>query len=330
MDAEKSMKMMLVPLAVALAGCGASNGGNDTGMEQEAGKPALQEVTAGGIDRHYVYSPQMGETITVDVWTPEGYADTKERFPVIYMHDGQNLFDASTTWNGQSWEMDSVTASLVASGEIAAPVIVGIHSVAATRKGDLMPQKALDYLGELEDSALKAFLDTATVRGNAYAAFIVETLKPLIDSTYRISANADSTFVMGSSMGGLMSVYAMSEYPGVFGGAGCLSTHWVGTLDGNPAFSDAMHAYLSDNLPRDGRHRLYFDHGTTSIDSLYGPSEDRVITLVKSLGYADSVTNPAAPTLERFVDQGAGHEERYWAARVARPLRFLLGKPGQR
>ena len=323
------MKMMLVPLAVALAGCVVSNNGGAT--EQNADKPALQEVTVGTIDRHYVYSPQMGETITVDVWAPEGYADTKERFPVIYMHDGQNLFDASTTWNHQSWEMDSVAGMLVARGEIAAPVIVAIHSVAKTRKGDLMPEKALGYIQtqQLKDSALKAFLDTATVRGDAYAAFMVETLKPLMDSTYRLAANADSTFVMGSSMGGLMSVYAMSEYPGVFGGAGCLSTHWVGTLDGNPAFSDAMYAYLSDNLPRDGRHRVYFDHGTTSIDSLYGPSEDKVITLVSSLGYVDSAANPSAPTLERFVDEGAGHEERYWAARVARPLRFLLGKHSQ-
>lgn len=326
MNAQRNMKMMLVPLAVALAGCGVAKSDNETPTEQQAGKPELQQVTVGNIDRHYVYSPQMRETITVDVWTPEGYADTKERFPVIYMHDGQNLFDASTTWNLQSWEMDSVAGMLIARGEIAAPVIVGIHSVAQTRKGDLMPEKALGYIHQLGDSALKAFLDTATVRGNAYAAFLAETLKPLMDSTYRLTANVDSTFVMGSSMGGLMSVYAMSEYPQVFGAAGCLSTHWVGTLDGNPAFSDAMRAYLSDNLPRDGRHRLYFDHGTTSIDSLYGPSEEQVIVLVKSLGYADSVANPEAPTLERFVDEGAGHEERYWAARVWRPLRFLLGR----
>lgn len=334
MKNEKKMKMLLAPLVVALAGCGVaatSNGAeSDADSGQQTGKPALQHPSAGDIDRHYIYSPQMNETITVDVWTPEGYADSKDRFPVIYMHDGQNLFDASTTWNGQAWEMDSVTAMLAASGEIAAPVIVGIHSVAQTRIGDLMPEDALKNVTRPVEGEMKEFADTAKVRGNAYAAFIVETLKPQMDSVYRLGAGPDSTFVMGSSMGGLMSIYAMSEYPEVFGGAGCLSIHWVGTLDGNPAFSDAMLAYLNDKLPRDGRHRLYLDHGTVSIDSLYGPSEERVIALAKSLGYADcSATATAAPTLRHFVDQEAGHEERYWAARVDRPLRFLLGKKGQ-
>lgn len=322
------MKMLFMPALMMMTGCGAVASG-DKGMDecdQPEGAPALQVASVGEIDRRYVYSPQMGETITVDVWTPEGYGDDAGRYPVIYMHDGQNLFDASTSWNRQSWEMDSVTGELAGRGEISAPVIVGIHSVAATRTGDLMPEKALGYIKEIKGEAVRKFLDTASVRGDAYAAFIVETLKPMIDSAYRVGAGADSTFVMGSSMGGLMSVYALSEYPEVFGGAGCLSTHWVGTLDGDPTFSDAMYAYLSDNLPRDGRHRIYFDHGTTSIDSLYGPSEDRMIALAKGLGYADSLSGAEVVTLERFVDEGAGHEERYWAARVARPLRFLLGR----
>ena len=331
MTAEKSMKFLLMGVSLLLAACGtatstssAADNVEDAGMDGD--KPALQAATVGTIDRHYVYSPQMGETITVDVWTPEGYDKGARRYPVIYMHDGQNLFDAATSWNRQSWEMDSVTGELVRKGEIAAPVIVGVHSVAATRTGDLMPEKALGYIKEIKEGAVKEFLDTASVRGDAYAAFIVKTLKPMIDTAYRVGAAPDSTFVMGSSMGGLMSVYALSEYPEVFGGAGCLSTHWVGTLDGDPTFSDAMYAYLSERLPRDGRHRLYFDHGTTSIDSLYGPSEDRVIALAKGLGYADSLSGAGVVTLEWFVDEGAGHEERYWAARVARPLRFLLGR----
>lgn len=292
-----------------------------------ADKPALQAASAGRIDRHYIYSPEMKETITVDVWTPQGYpSDDGHRYPVIYMHDGQNLFDATTTWNRQAWEMDSVTSTLVDAGEIEAPVIVGIHSVAETRLGDLLPQKAVDYISVEPDSTLRAFLEFSPLRGDAYAAFMVKTLKPEMDSIYRLSPDKDSTFVMGSSMGGLMSIYAMSEYPEVFGGAACLSTHWVGTIDGQPTFADAMHDYLADRLPRDGRHRLYLDHGTTSIDSLYGPANEGMVALADSLGYKAVSCRCFHPTLENFVDQGAGHEERYWAARVARPLRFLLGK----
>lgn len=293
-----------------------------------AGKPALQTASTGKIDRHYIYSPEMKETITIDVWTPQGYpADDGHRYPVIYMHDGQNLFDATTTWNRQAWEMDSVTSALVDAGDIEAPVIVGIHSVAETRLGDLMPQKAAGYISVEPDSALQAFLGFSPLRGDAYAEFMVKTLKPAMDSVYRLSPDRDSTFVMGSSMGGLMSIYAMSEYPEVFGGAACLSTHWIGTLDGDLTFPDAMHDYLADRLPRDGRHRLYLDHGTASLDSLYGPANERMVALAESLGYKRSkCCCNIRPTLENFVDEGAEHQERFWAARVDRPLRFLLGK----
>ena len=282
-----------------------------------ASHPQVQKASSGKVDRHYVYSPEMGDTIIVDVWTPEGYSASAHRYPVIYMHDGQNLFDASTTWNGQAWEMDSVASLLIDKGEICAPVIVGVHSVASTRVGDLMPENVKDYVRGRGGKELQGFLTASKLRGNAYATFLVNTLRPEMNAIYNLAESADSTFVMGSSMGGLMSVYAMSEYPEVFGAAACLSTHWVGTVDGDPTFAEAMYEYLSDRLPRDGRHRLYLDRGTASLDSLYGPADRRMIDLARRLGYAGS-------RFESYVDSDAGHEERYWAARVARPLRFLL------
>lgn len=316
----KKLIYLAVTALTVLTACGSKTTESTTEPAAAFTRPAVQEASAGNIDRLYVYSPQLGDTVTVDVWTPEGYnaADTT-RYPVIYMHDGQNLYDASTTWNKQSWEMDSVTSSLVAQGVIEAPVIVGVHSVDSTRIGDLMPQKACDYNRVLADS-LRAYFPEIKMRGDAYASFIATTLKELVDSTYAVRTDMESTSVMGSSMGGLMSIYTMSEYPATFGGAGCLSTHWVGTLDGNPAFPEAMIAYLTEKLPRDGRHKLYLDHGTESIDSLYGPWNDRVIELVNSIGYK------TPETLETFTDEGASHEERCWAARVHRPLRFLLKK----
>ena len=322
------MRICLLPVMGALLGCACSKSVKDVkGQDETAGTPPPQTASAGDIDRYRIYSPEMDDTVTIDVWTPEGYpGDDGHRYPVIYMHDGQNLFDASTTWNGQSWEMDSVVSELVEAGEIEAPVIIGIHSVAETRVGDLMPQKAKDYITSTPDSALRDFLEKTPLRGDAYAAFIVNTLRPAMDAAYRLTANADSTFVMGSSMGGLMSVYTMSEYPDLFGGAGCLSTHWVGTLDGDPTFANAMYDYLSEHMPRDGRHRLYFDHGTESIDSLYGPANERVVALARSLGYSERPADGTRPTLDNYVAEGAGHEERFWAARVKRPLRFLLGK----
>ncbi len=284
-----------------------------------AEKPQLQKASAGNVDRHYIYSPEMGDTITVDVWTPKGYSVSGRAYPVIYMHDGQNLFDATTTWNGQSWEMDSVVSRLVNNGEIIAPVIVGIHSVAETRLGDLMPENVKCYIKNSENKALQGFLSSSPLRGNAYASFMVNTLRTAMNQRYNLAASADSVFVMGSSMGGLMSVYAMSEYPDAFGAAACLSTHWIGTTDGDPTFSDAMYAYLSERLPRNGSHRLYLDRGTAMVDSLYASSDCRMAQLAGRLGYNGL-------RFENFVDSGAGHQERFWAARVARPLRFLLGQ----
>ena len=311
--------LLLVTLAAVMVSCGskattASCAGDSTRH------PAIQHPSVGTVDRLYVYSPQLTDTVTVDIWTPEGYnAADSVRYPVIYMHDGQNLFDAATTWNRQSWEMDSVTSALIADGAITAPVIVGVHSVSETRIGDLMPQKIFDYDPMLNDTLAVAFPDI-TVRGDAYASFIVNTLKPMVDSTYRVLTDAPSTSVMGSSMGGLMSIYLMCEYPATFGNAACLSTHWVGTLDGNPTFPRAMLAYLEGKLPRDNSHKLYLDHGTTSIDSLYGNWNSRVINLAESVGYS------VPATLDTLTATGAGHEERFWAARVNRPLTFLLNK----
>lgn len=291
-------------------------------MPEPADSPALQNASSGAIDRLYVWSPELGDTVTVDVWLPNGYeADNSRRYPVIYMHDGQNLFDASTTWNHQSWDMDSVTGALIAQGKIEAPVIVGIHSVSESRIGDLMPEDAINYLDDESDTLKTNFTKRSSrpIRGNAYARFIATTLKQGIDTLYRTLPDRAHTSVMGSSMGGLMSLYAMCEYPDVFGNAACLSTHWVGVTDGNPAFAEAMEKYTAAKLPDPASHRLYLDRGTTTIDSLYGPAQSRMIALVRSRGYE------MGATLDTLTADGAPHEERAWNARVHRPLTFLLG-----
>lgn len=285
--------------------------------------PAVQHTAYGSIDRHYIYSPSLTDTVTVDVWTPAGYDPARtQKYPVIYMHDGQNLFDATTTWNAQAWEMDSVTQSLIDRGAIQAPVIVGVHSVAETRVGDLAPQKPVaDMLASLGDGAAADSLKFhgINVRGDAYARFVATTLRQFIDSAYNVSRSPESTSVMGSSMGGLMSVYLLCEYPEIFGSAACLSTHWIGTTDGKPHFTDAMIRYLKKHLPCDGRHRLYLDRGTETLDALYQQAEPRVIEAIESM---ECFRTPGS--FATYLDKGGAHEERSWMRRVDRPLRFLL------
>lgn len=286
-----------------------------------AERPKVQHPSVGRIDRLYFYSPQMQDSVTVDVWLPQIYVEDDEvRLPVLYMHDGQNLFDASTTWNHQSWEMDSVVSILASRGEIVPPVIVGVHSMSSTRVADLMPVAPFADSDILKDLN-KPGLINSPLRGDEYAAFIANDLRNYIESNYRILPGMNNTSVMGSSMGGLMSAYILCEYPDVFGSAGCLSTHWVGDIDayaaGNEAFPQAMYDYLLKKMPRDGKHRVYFDRGTMTIDAYYGKWDDKIIEMAESIGF----TRP--DRLDSYVDEGASHEENAWMRRVERPLRFL-------
>lgn len=275
------------------------------------------QVTSGNLYRLNIFSPEMNETIKVDVWTPDGYS-TETEFPVVYMHDGQNLFDASATWNRQSWEMDSTAGAMIAKGEIPPIIIAGIHSTDTTRIGDLMPEKPLQYL---TDDTVRTFIDMmchGKYRADEYLAFIANTLKPHVDSLFSTDPSREATIVMGSSMGGLISIYAMSEYPETFGGAGCLSTHWSGAIERNSDFPRAMCRYLIENLPQDGNHLLYMDNGDRTIDSVYIPYFHAMNALADSLGYHEG---------ERLLTgfhPGEAHEERAWAKRVGTPLRFLL------
>lgn len=281
-----------------------------------------QTPDCGTIDRVQLFSPQMADTMIVDIWLPDGYAaEPGQRYPVIYMHDGQNLFDASTTWNRQAWEIDSVMCALVAQESLTPAIVVGVHSFSPTRVADLMPENAVK--GEPLQQTLRAVgMDAATIRGNAYCDFLVQTLKPYVDERYRTLPDMRHTSVMGSSMGGLMSIYALCEHPDVFGNALCLSTHWIGTPDHAEEFADAMYHYIDAKLPEASAdptslHKLYFDHGTETLDAFYGPSEEKILTLVKSKGYGPG-------TLLNLIDTGGAHDERSWARRVAIPLRFAL------
>lgn len=278
----------------------------------------LQNADCGTIQRLEVVSPQLNDTIDVDVWLPSNF-DTDKRYQVLYMHDGQNLFDASTTWNHQSWEMDVTPCRMIELGEIEPMIIVGIHSDPAKRVSQLMPQQAVKDAG-LEELMAEVKLKGEPVLGDKYADFVVNTLKPIIDSSYPTLADRDHTSVMGSSMGGLMSLYLICQYPDIFGSAGCLSTHWYGSLDAGDQFGNAMMNYVEKSLPDQATHRLYFDHGTATIDFYYGPWETKALLKAQEKGYQ------YGRNLDSYIDYGAPHEESAWAARVARPLRFLFGK----
>ena len=275
------------------------------------------EVTSGNLWHADIFSPELNEIIKIDVWTPDGYTSSK-KYPVIYMHDGQNLFDANSTWNHQAWEIDSVLGSLIADKKVKPAIVVGIHSVDTTRIGDLMPERVVEMtpLGEVRD-----FIDLmcrGQYRADEYLAFIVNTLKPIIDDKFSTLTDRKSTSIMGSSMGGLISIYGVTEYPEVFGAAVCMSTHWTGAIGDNADFPTAMKQYLLDNFPRNGDYLLYFDNGDCDYDSQYLPAYNEMNTLFDFLGYQEG------EKLKTGVFQGHSHSEKSWSERVSIPLQFVL------
>jgi enterochelin esterase-like enzyme len=143
---------------------------------------------------------------------------------------------------------------------------------------------------------------------------------PFIEKNYAVRKGPEHTFIAGSSMGGLISLYAICEYPRVFGGAACLSTHWPGifTMENNPV-PDALLDYLRSYLPAPGKHKLYFDHGTTTLDTLYPPLQKKADEVLKNKGF----TSSNWVTMEF---PGEDHSETAWGKRLSLPLIFLLGR----
>jgi glycosidase/predicted alpha/beta superfamily hydrolase len=249
----------------------------------------------------------------VDVWLPPGYdARTADRYPVIYFHDGQNIFDGSAAFGGQSWEVHNAMQRLLARGDARPAIIVGVWNHGMERFLEYMPQKAVTT-ERMVHYTVAPEVETARLKSDAYLKFLVEELKPFIDRTYRTRPGRDDTFVMGSSMGGLISAYAVAEYPQVFGGAGCVSTHWVA---GRGLVAD----YLAAHLPAPGTHKLYFDHGTQTLDAEYAPYQQRFDAALRARGYAPG------PFWMSRVFVGTEHSEKSWRERVDIPLAFLLGR----
>jgi enterochelin esterase-like enzyme len=278
------------------------------------------QLSAGSLHRITLAS-EFVKPRPVDVWLPSGYSEDKS-YSVLYMHDGQMLFDSTTTWNKQEWKVDEWATRLMSSEATREFIVVGIHNISEIRWFDLFPQKAFNYLKEEErDSLLTAPLHSEVrmnLNGDNYLKFLVKELKPLIDYNYAVKSDRDNTFVAGSSMGGLMSMYALSEYPEVFKGAACLSTHWVGAtpVEDNP-LPEAIFSYMKDHLPEAGKHLVYFDYGNKTLDEYYPQYAPRVDEILVLKGYTKNDSR-------NLFFEGTNHSENAWNKRLDYPFQFLL------
>ena len=280
------------------------------------GVPAAVPLTGPGVTgtvlRHAAMPSSHVAARNVDVWLPPGYAENPERrYPVVYMHDGQNLFDPATSMGNVDWAVDEAMTGLIARGEARPAIIVGVWNT-NKRREEYMPQRAVTRVMPMNVPGASD-LNPGDIISDSYLAFLVEELKPFIDASYRTLPGRADTIVMGSSMGGLISQYAMSKYPDVFGGAGCVSTHW-------PAGDGIALDDFAAHLPDPATHRYWFDYGTQTLDAGYEPYQQRADEILRKAGYVEGQNW----ITRKF--EGAEHSEKAWRVRVDQPLVFLLGR----
>lgn len=287
----------------------------------------IPQVVSGTIQRFPNFSSKYVDARNIDVWLPKNYQSSK-KYCVLYMQDGQMLFDSAITWNHQSWHVDETVSKLLDEEKIKNLIVVGIWNGEKSRHADYFPQKPFDALPENKKEAIYnaarnngvSVFGKYKIQSDNYLKFVVNELKPFIDVHFSTYTNAKNTYIMGSSMGGLISVYAICEYPQVFGGAACLSTHWPGIFqtENNP-FPQAMFQYLIKNLPNPAKHKIYFDHGTATLDALYPSLQAKVDEIMKQKGYTNAQWNTK-------IFLGEEHSEKAWSKRLDIPLLFLLKK----
>lgn len=277
-------------------------------IEPGGGRPIVRVSTVTGDVRahHRVHSPQLRNARTVLVYLPPGYDDhPDQRYPVLYLHDGQNVFDARTAFGGVEWEADETADKLIRCGAIEPIIIVAIYN----------NEQRIDEYTPFRDA------EHGGGRADAYLAFLIETLKPMIDRTYRTRGGPEDTAIGGASLGGLVSLYGLLRDPDVFGRAIVMSPslQWA---------DQRMLAYVQEAKVDAARVRLWLDVGgeeglmlkqrrfAVPLSELSAP----LVAALKELGLVEGVH------LAYRVVPGAQHHERDWAARFDQPLLFHFGR----
>lgn len=235
------------------------------------------------------------------VYLPPGYEqEKKKRYPVLYLHDGQNIFDGATSYiPGMEWRVDETAQALIASGEIKPLIIVGVNNAGVDRVDEYTPTK---------DAKVKQ-----GGKADLYGRMLVEELKPFIDAQYRTLRGPKETGLGGSSLGGLVSLYLGLEYPQVFGKLAVVSPSvW---WDERKIVRDVQ------ALGKRPRSRIWMDIGTkegkTPADATKDTRALRDALVVK--GWKEN------SDLKYYEAEGAEHNEKAWSERVAAILKFLFG-----
>lgn len=282
------------------------------------------KVSSGKIIEYQNFNSVNIGNRNVRIWLPDNY-DPRIKHQVLFANDGQMLWDGTITWNQQEWKLDEVLGKLIKEKKVKPTIVVAVDNAGVNRHSEYFPQKPFESLTRKTQDSLytlkrqpNQLLFASKVYSDQYLKFLVEELKPFVERNYTTYKNNKHTFIMGSSMGGLISMYAATEYPNIFGGAICMSTHWPGifSAENNPV-PQAFQNYLKENLPKYGKNKYYFDFGTETLDAMYELHQKEVDKIMREKKY----TKKYWQTL-KF--SGAAHTEEAWAQRLVIPLSMML------
>lgn len=277
----------------------------------------LPKVSSGSIKRIENFRSQFVPARNVDVWLPEGYHPSK-KYSVVYMHDGQMLFDSTLCWNKKEWKVDEVFSPLILDKKIQNCIVVGIWNNGSDRISEYFPNKIFNQLNEpMKVKLLEKYCNSKQANGDNYLKFVVTELKPYIDRNFSTFSEKDHTFMIGSSMGGFISIYAISEYPDIFSGVACMSTAWLSQVEPNDEIPTATFNYLKQHLPSPASHKIYMDYGTGESDKSYELTQSFVDLIAKGKGFTEN-------NYRSKVYEKAGHNEIAWSQRLNVPVEFLL------
>lgn len=252
-------------------------------------KTTAQSTASKQVNKFIIAAPQLDSLKTIWVYLPTDYENSEKDYPVVYMHDAQNLFDAETSYVGK-WKVDEYMDQLMDNQSI----IIGIEHGNNKRIDELTPYKNEKYGGG---------------NGAAYLTFIKNTLKPHIDVTYRTKADAAHTTIFGSSLGGLISFYAVIKYPQTFGKAGVFSpAFWI-----NPEIFDLVSA---TDIPKTSK--FYFLAGTAEGETMI-PKLEEMLELLKAKSLYKN-------QIKSHIIEGGKHNEQFWNAHFGDAYQWLTTK----
>jgi len=262
------------------------------------------EAATGDLRLHEFHSRFFRSTRFLRVWLPPGYDDSENsarRYPVLYLNDGQNLFEPSTSFTGVEWQVDETAERLIREEQVPPMMIVGIDNAAKDRFREYMPHRSLNPM-------------MLRVQGNRYPNFLMKEVMPFVARNYRVAPGPENTGLGGSSLGALISLYTVAVHPGWFGRL----------LIESPSLWASNRQMIKDSRTiKQWPERIFLGTGTAEAGS-----EDRNRSVVDDVRELAGIFHRAGlddRRLRLMIDEGATHHESAWARRFPEALSFLFG-----